>query len=501
MRTTILWRSMRQFALLATFSVLLFSGAVAIALRPLPASFVSLFLSLGVLVFLLGIALAYFLARGLTHPLIGLSNRVARLGPDQWSFRRSVHSGDEVEVLDRAVGDMAARLEQGYRYLESEVKKRTKELSAQYAKDHAILTSICHGVLVVDISGRVVDANPAALEIMSSRSDRVLGRKVKDVLILSHHQVVMPANEHPVLRCLRQRMVNRPHPGMQLSVVHSNGRNIPIVMVVSPLFDGRHLLGAIAVFRDVTEERQVDYMKSEFISLASHQLRTPLSTISWYLELLETDDREKLSSTQRSYVEQMTTASQRMTHLIDALLHASRLEGQSIRAVPQHVNIAALIRDAADGIRPLAKERKISLEAKIPSQAVTLSTDPTLVLVVLQNLLSNAVKYSSAGGTVTVGLMRGAANLSIIVRDAGAGIPKREQHWVFTRLFRGSNVRKIDTTGSGLGLFISRMIIDQLGGKIHFKSREGEGTEFIVQLPLHIRKKRDGVTTSASPKV
>ena len=501
MHTTILLKSMRQFALLATFSVLLFSGAVAIALRPLPPAFASLFLLLGILVFLLGIALAYFLAHSLTSPIIGLSSRVTRLRPDQWVFRRSVHSGDEVEALDRAVSDMAARLEKGYRYLESEVDERTKELKEQYAKDHAILSSIQHGILVMDASGHVIDANPAALGMMAIRSDHVLGQKIRDVLTLSHHQAIVTADEHPILRCLRHHKVDRPPPNAQLSIVHPSGKRIPIMMVVSPLSVGRHFLGVIAVFHDVTEERQVDYMKSEFISLASHQLRTPLSTITWYLELLETDEQGKLSSTQRSYIEQMATASRRMAHLIDALLHASKLEGQSIQAIPQNVNITTLIHDAVDGIRPIAEERKISLEAKLPARATILSTDPTLVLVVLQNLLSNAVKYSEVGGHVTVDLAKGAGGISIVIRDTGLGIPMVEQQRIFTRLFRGSNVRKVDTTGSGLGLFISRMIVGQLGGKIHFKSREGKGTQFTVQLPLHIRKKRSGVTTDASPKV
>ncbi|MDD5751188.1 MAG: ATP-binding protein [Candidatus Peribacteraceae bacterium] len=501
MRTTILWRSMRQFALLATFSVLLFSGTVAIALRPLPASFTSLFLLLGILIFLLGIALAYFLARGLTQPIIGLSGNVGRLGPDHWAFRRSVHSHDEVEALDRAVGAMAARLEQGYRYLQSEVAKRTEELRRQYAKDHAILTSIHHGVLVADASGRVVDANPAALEMLHMRGHRVLGQRVGEVLVLSRHQTVVPEDQHPVLQCLKKHVPDRPRPNAPLSIVQEGGKHIPVMLVASPLFAGRRFLGVIAVFHDVTEERQVDYMKSEFISLASHQLRTPLSTITWYLELLGTDDQEKLSPTQRSYLEQMTAASQRMTHLIDALLHASKLEGQNIKAVPQNVNIATLVHDATEGIRPLAKERKISLEVKLPAQAVMLSTDPTLLLIILQNLLSNAVKYSEAGGIVAVALTRGASGISIMVRDTGIGIPAGEQKRVFTRLFRGTNVRKIDTTGSGLGLFISHTIVEQLGGRMRFKSREGKGTQFTIQLPLHIRKKRSGATTNASPKV
>ncbi|MDD5074867.1 MAG: histidine kinase dimerization/phospho-acceptor domain-containing protein, partial [Candidatus Peribacteraceae bacterium] len=360
--TTIFVRTMRQFVLLATFSVLLFLGAAAIAARPLPPYLVPIFSILGGLIFLLGTALAYFLARSLTQPIIGLSRQVSRLGADQWSFRRSVHTGDEVEVLDRAVKDMAARLERGYRYLESEVNKRTRELKEQYAKDRAVFTSIHHGIVVTDAHGRIVDINVAALEMLGRKESHVLGHMTNEVMPLSHHQEPVSGKQHPVLRCLARRTVVRPLPNEQLSIVQPNQNHVPIMMVVSPFFMGRHFLGVVSVFHDVTEERQLDYMKSEFISLASHQLRTPLSAITWYLELLTTDDHEKLSTTQKSYISEMISASDRMSRLIDALLHASKLEGGGIKPTYRSVNAVSLVREASESAQTLAKDRKVSLE-------------------------------------------------------------------------------------------------------------------------------------------
>lgn len=489
-RTTIFFRTMRQFALLATFSVMLFLGAAAIAARPLPAYLASVFFILGFLVFILGIALAYFLARSLTQPIIGLSRQMSRLGPDRWTFHRSVHTGDEVELLDRMAKDMAARLEQGYRGLESEIERRTKELKEQYVKDRTILTSIHHGIIVTDARGNIVDINPAALGMMGRREAHVLGQSVSEVLPLSHHQVLMPKEQHPVLRCLKRKSVIRPLPDEQLSIVQPNHNHVPIMLVASPLSMGRHFLGVIAVFHDVTEERQLDYMKSEFISLASHQLRTPLSAITWYLELLTTDEQEKLSTTQKSYVSEMMYAGKRMSQLIDALLHASRLEGGGIKPTFRSVNAVTLVREASETARSLAKDRGVSLEIKAPAKALTLLTDPTLVQIVVHNILSNAVKYSAENSTVTIAIARDGARVNISVKDTGVGIPQSEQKRVFSRLFRASNVRKVDTTGSGLGLYISRMIMNQLGGKILFRSNEKSGSTFIVQLPLHPRKKR-----------
>ncbi|MDD5041078.1 MAG: ATP-binding protein [Candidatus Peribacteraceae bacterium] len=495
---SIFWRTVRQFALLATFSVLLFSGALFIAARPLPPFLVSLVLLLGTLVFALAVALAYFLAKGLTGPIVSLSRRVARLGPDHWSYESSGRVTDEVGTLDAVVADMAHRLERGYQYLQSEVEKRTSELKEQYLKDRTILTSIHHGVVVTDANGLIIDVNPMAVQIMGfSRPEEVLGKPAIAMLSLSSHHHPVPDEEHPVALCLHSHAEVRPQPQEQVSVERPDRSRIPVMFVVSPLLSGASLLGAVAVFHDVTEERKLDYMKSEFISLASHQLRTPLSTISWYVELLETDSQEKLTETQESYVAEMRTASQRMTLLIDALLHVSKLEGGGVAPVPQEMDIAALVRDIAEDERSLAKDRKISLELDIPEK-LTIISDPTFVQIILHNILSNAVKYSKAGGSIDVSLRLSDTQVSITVQDTGLGIPETEQRYLFTRLFRASNATKADTTGSGLGLYISRMLAEQLKGRISFLSTEGKGTSFTLELPLGASKTSETASSAAS---
>jgi PAS domain S-box-containing protein len=489
---------MRQFALLATFSVMLFSGALFIAARPLPPFLAPLFLLLGLLVFALAVALAYFLAKDLTSPIVSLSRRVARLGPDHWTYEIAEHMTDEVGVLDDVIADMAHRLERGYEYLQGEVEKRTRELKEQYLKDRTILTSIHHGVVVTDARGVITDVNPMAVQIMGkNRPEEILGKTVTGMLPLSSHHHSVPGEEHPVMLCLRSRTEVRPRPQEQVSVERPDHSRIPVMFVVSPLLSGAQLLGAVAVFHDVTEERKLDYMKSEFISLASHQLRTPLSTISWYLELLQTDNQEKLTTTQESYVAEMCTASQRMTLLIDALLHVSKLEGGGVAPVPQEMDIAALVRDIAEDERSLAKDHKISLELSLPGRLMIV-TDPTFAQIILHNILSNAVKYSKAGGSIAVTLGQNDAFVSITVQDTGLGIPETEQRYLFTRLFRASNATKVDTTGSGLGLYISRMLAEQLKGRISFLSTEGKGTSFTLELPLKMERKPADVPPNVS---
>lgn len=495
---SIFWRTMRQFALLATFSIVLFSGAIALAARPLPPLLGSLFLLLGALIFTLAILLAYFLAKGLAGPIVSLSRRVARLGPDRWTYETAEHSADEVGMLDVAIADMARRLERGYEYLQSEVEKRTAELKEQYLKDRTILTSIHHGVVVTDAQGMITDANPTAVQIMGrARPEEVLGCPATELLPLSSHRRAVAAQQHPITLCLQSQKDVRPQPQEQVSVERPDHTKVPVMVIVSPLLSDGHLLGTVAVFHDVTEERKLDYMKSEFISLASHQLRTPLSTIAWYVELLQTDSQEQLTPTQQSYVTEMDTASQRMARLIDSLLHVSKLEGGGVAPVAQEVDIAALVRDTTEDERSFAKERKISMELHLPDRLM-IATDPAFVQIILHNILSNAVKYSKEGGSISVSLHQSDTVVSVTVQDTGLGIPQEEQRYLFTRLFRASNAVKVDTTGSGLGLYISRMLAEQLRGRISFTSTEGQGTSFTLELPSVTWKKPDGATTKAS---
>ncbi len=454
--------------------------------RALAAAFVLI----GLILLALSVLLAYLLARNLTKPLLILSQHVEKLGPSNWTFRRSVHTRDEVERLDWSIADMARRLEGGYRYLEREVASRTKELKEQYAKDHTILESIRYGILVLDERGSVVDMNPAALHLLGlAKREDALGAAVGQVLSLRRHQKPVPAERHPVLRCLQLKKSICSTPDEQFSILRRDGSLLPVLLMAAPLSSGRHFLGAIVVFQDMTEERQLDYMKSEFISLASHQLRTPLSTITWYLELLSTDKEYKLTHTQKTYVAEMANASVRMTHLIDALLHVSKLEGGGIAPQKRSVNIVSVLRETSENMRSSAKDKKISFRILLPEHAVEISTDPTLLQMVLHNILSNAIKYSDAGGEVQISLVPSKAHVDILVKDTGVGIPSDEKPRIFTKLFRGYHAIKMDTTGNGLGLYISKLIVNQLGGAISFRSIEGRGSIFRVRIPVSGKRK------------
>ncbi len=444
----------------------------------------------GVTAFLLGTAsvCSVFFARKMTKELHVLIEKVLHLAPGHWGFPRTIRTGDEAELLDAVVADLTKRLRDTFWGLEGEIDARTEDLREASAKDRTILDTIEHGILLFDAHGKVTGLNPAAAHLIGAKKEHILGTSADKALPLHARRKELAAAHHPVLRSIatKQRFMSRPD--AHLSIVRRDETLLPILLVVSPIVEQRRCHGGIAVFQDITEERQVDYMKSEFISLASHQLRTPLSALLWYIELLDSAEGTRMTAEQRSYIREMTTAAKRMSSLVDALLQVSRLEGGGIRPVHSPMDLGAFLGEIADEERTLAKEFKVSVALHVPVRPVKVRTDPTLLAIVLQNLLSNAVKYSRKGGHVSITLRKRNRDVEIAVSDDGIGIPQKEQQHLFQKLFRAKNVHTVDATGSGLGLYISKMVMGTLGGSIRLQSKENKGTEVTIRLPIKQRK-------------
>lgn len=436
--------------------------------------------------FLLGAAtvLSIVIAKRFTQGLSDLSTKVMKLAPGHWDFSRTVKSGDEVELLDTVVADLTMRLRDTFGAMEEEISVRTAELRKQSAQDRAILDTIEHGVLLFDAAGHITEANPAAERLLLKKVGVLKNKDIVASLTLRSHQKILTGDHHPVARCLKhwQRFHQRPesHP----CIVRDDGTLLPVLLVVSPLMEKSRCIGGIVVFQDVTEERQLDYMKSEFISLASHQLRTPLSAVLWYIELLGDAKGAKMTSEQRSYIREMHTSAERMSGLIDDLLQVSRLEGEGIRPTKKQVDLQTFLSEIVQDIQDQAKAKGISVALYSSGRPLKAHTDATLLSIVMQNILSNAVKYSRGGGSVTIALKKTGRFAEVIVSDTGIGIPKREQQHLFQKLFRAANVHKVDATGSGLGLYISKMVMETLGGSIGLKSIENKGTVVTVRVPV-----------------
>lgn len=441
------------------------------------------------------ILLAILLARGLTQPLRRLAQNVQGIIPGSWEFQRSVHTGDEVETLDAVVDDLVKRLKVTYDHLEEEVADRTQELRKQYVFEKAILQSISYGVVTVDSEGNITGHNPAAEQILDMSIKQIDGKSIADVMQLAEKGDEVQKNDHPVLQCLQSKTLMRSGRTQAFTVRNGKEKHVPISIVAAPLMQEENLLGAVLVFQDVTEERRIDEMKSEFITLASHQLRTPLSIINWYIDLLSGEEANKEGES-KEYLSEMATAARRMTNLLNALLQVSRLEDEKATTTITEVHVRNVIEGIMEEAKKSVGEKKITCETNLPDEDCILRTDEDLLKVLLQNLLSNSIKYCKDECTVSLHVSKNEKHMCFAVKDTGMGIPILQQKEIFKKFFRAQNVKEIDTDGSGLGLYICKMITEELGGDIVFESTEGKGTVFTVYLPLNSPESTKKTATS-----
>jgi signal transduction histidine kinase len=231
----------------------------------------------------------------------------------------------------------------------------------------------------------------------------------------------------------------------------------------------------------------LDAMKTEIISVAAHQLRTPLSGMKWMMKMLLVGDIGAISDEQREIIQRGYESNERLIRLVNDMLAVDRLESGRVKYVFVPVQVQTLIEKVVADLLGRATEKQVHIITKLAPDVPKLYLDPERITDLLNNLIDNAVKYSKNDGTITVTLTKVDEGARIIVSDQGIGIPDRDQAHVFSRFFRASNAMQHFTEGSGLGLSIAQSVVLRHGGKIWFESKEGIGTTFIVQLPITMR--------------
>ncbi len=449
---------------------------IALALKLLGAG--------AVLILLLSLTM-FSLAQRITAPLLDLTRKLDGLESKRWRFARSIYTGNEIERLDDAAFDLTHRLRESHDHLEDLVRVRTRALMEQHAQDDAILQSIEYGLIVTDADGVVTLVNEAA-ELLTGWSQAEAAGKSCDAIlhIVNHEEQPIVGQDHPIMSVLETKKPYAPLVDPQLALRRKDGTPMSLSLRVTPILRGWHCSGTVTIFRDITEDRRIDRMKSEFISLVSHQLRTPLSSMRWYLEMLLTKDVGPLNADQQGYVEQVATSNERMVRLVNALLNVSRIELGTLTAGADIVKPLQMLKEIEKSIVRDIERRKLTVSYDVGNCAeFSVKTDAVLLQLILENLLMNATKYSREGGTIAVEMRQDDdGGCTVTIADNGIGIPPEEQHKVFSKLFRAHNAQSSDTDGNGLGLYISRIASESIGADLRFKST-ADRTTFVLRLP------------------
>lgn len=364
----------------------------------------------------------------------------------------------------------------------TEKKLSRERIEKEKVEDEALLKSIGEGMIATDDTGKITLVNDAACEMLHMKKSDLIGKNIAETVPMQDGEGrTLPPEERPMAKVLEvgKTIVTSPHN----YYMRPDKSKFPVRFTLTPIKLNNKIVGTIEIFRDITKEIEVDKAKSEFVSLASHQLRTPLTTINWHIERLMANELGKMPAKQKEYVQVIYHASLRMVALINALLNASRLELGTFIAEPTAVSYESVIDAVVADFKSDVQRRKIKLVKKIPAHLAKFSADPRLLTIIVQNLLSNAIKYSKDNTEIVIHVSSDEKGFVLEIMDHGVGIPKDAQKHIFSKMFRADNAKEIDRDGTGLGLYIVKSIADATGGSISFASVEKKGTTFTLRYP------------------
>ena len=366
----------------------------------------------------------------------------------------------------------------------NDLQERSQTLAQEKARIESLLANVGDGIIATDQDGCIITSNDSAQEMLGFTHEDVVGKPAIEVLTLTDEKnQPMPIGQRPMILALStgKKSVLPRNPTYYLT--RKDGSRFAVGITVTPYVLNNKIIGTIVVIRDITIEKNIDKAKTEFVSLASHQLRTPLAAINWYTEMLVKGDVGTMTPEQKEFLDIIYTSNHRMIALVNSLLNVSRIELGTLAIDPEEIEIVAVAESVLAELAPKIAEKKIEVHTSYNPDKIMMNADPKLINILFQNLLSNAVKYNKNGGKVTLNVEQTADGFHIIVEDTGLGIPRNDQSRIFEKLFRAENVRASETEGTGLGLYLVKSIVENCKGTLQFQSEEQKGTRFAIHLP------------------
>jgi signal transduction histidine kinase/HAMP domain-containing protein len=391
------------------------------------------------------------LIASMRRPLERLVDASGKLAGGDLKTRVEVGGPAETATLGLAFNEMADELQGAYRSLEDSRRQLA-----------VTLESLSDGVITVDPEGVVTDANPAARRLLPGAT---IGAQIREVLVAGN---------------ITKRKAERLLAGLQQEEVHSGEGGTVLAITGSPL--GTPEGGSVLSIRDVSERARLERMKDEFVLTASHELRSPLTSVQGFAELLMLE-KDELSPKQAETVEIILDNTSHLVRLLNDLLDLARSDAGRLTITPERCDVGPIAEDAARLMRALADSRDQHLSVAVESDLPQISAEPDRVKQVLVNLLTNAHEYSPSGASIKVSAARVGDEIELAVSDDGPGIPEDQLDHIFDRFTRGDAGLTQRVGGTGLGLAIAKSLVELHGGAIGVSSKVGEGATFRVVLP------------------
>lgn len=378
-----------------------------------------------------------------------------------------------VVLLSKNIYDLASE--------EEKVTKIAKKLSADVVDNPSqklfaeVFNNSPIAYLILDRDGNIMTTNKSAVRLLGRSPVRLDKAQFFTCLDAG-------SSEHLIL--IKEKFRNGVIVSEEEIEINREGSIAWATMSIFPFTDLAGQRMSLVTLLDITKQKEIDTAKSEFVSLASHQLRTPIAGMRWSAELLLMDGVESLSKQQRRYADRLLSNIKRMAGLVDDFLQVSRFDLGTRILQPEAVDIQKLINEIISDQLLIMSSKRLKVEKNFDSSVTEIVTDENLLRMIITNLYNNAIKYSNKEGVIDIAYFREGEDLVLEIKDTGMGIPIADQSRIFTKVFRASNALREVPDGTGLGLYIVKKAAQVLRGRVTFKSTENIGSTFTVVVPI-----------------
>lgn len=404
-------------------------------------------------------------------PLGGVIENIKTFSEGNLNRRIDTRSGDELEEVGNSFNLLADKFSKTITQLENERNAAVSEKN----EFNEILSSVIDGIIALDFNKNVIFSNKASEQLTGYDAGEIIGKPFNQFIHL------FADNDEILPKTYCQGNFNQ-----TAKLVGKKGRQTKVNLMTTQINGTVQTnIGCILVLRDLSREEELEQMKLDFVSMASHELKTPLTSIVGYLSVFLNENRNQLTKENLLLLDKAFLASQQLQTLIQNLLNVNKIEREQLSVYPEPVNHLTVVSKSVEDLRNQANQKQIILTLIPPPQTLPkVLADPVRLGEVVTNLVSNAINYSNPGGKVEISTNTSSNEVTTTVSDTGIGIPKEAIPHLFNKFFRVSNTEQKANKGTGLGLYIAKSIIEKLHGKIWVESEAGKGSKFFFTLPI-----------------
>jgi|GEM_PF-1210245 len=434
-------------------------------------SYIQMSTTVGIVAVILSVLAGLFFSRQLIRPIKQLSIGAKRLGRGEFDQQINVKTRDELQELANTFNRMGMSIKK----LISDLQTNNLRLMVEQAKLNNIISSVSDGIIALNAKGEIVSANPPAAKLVGTEPAMLEGKLLSDVFAWEH-------DEQRFTPDLKTVGIHR-----HTDLVLKRGSQVAYLdIMVAVLENQTGNVASIITIHDQTESRELSFMKLDFVAIAAHELRTPLTVVRGYLDILNSSAASKLNLFQLENLQKAIVGANQLRELINKLLNIARIERGDMEIFIEKLNLSKLVSENVEQHQPVAvqKEQKLSFNAGT-AKDIYVPADTASIVEVLNNLIGNALKYTPKGGEIKVTLTATNNYARVEVKDNGPGVPNDMRDRLFTKFYRAERSLISGSRGTGLGLFISKTIIELQNGTIGIEPDQGHGSVFYFTLPIY----------------